>query len=99
MREREIEDYARRQIAEAGGLMLKWSSTAQRGVLDDIAFWPGAIHLIEFKQEKGRLEPLQLVIIRRLARFNVPIFVLYSLEEVDAYVNRHRLATAPAQSA
>ena len=60
MRERDIEQWLRRQIESMGGLAFKFSSPGNDGVPDRLAVLPGGIiYFIELKTDKGRLTPIQ----------------------------------------
>jgi len=87
VREADIEKYARERIAAAGGWMLKWTSPGQRGVPDDIVFWPGGqVDFIEFKAPTGRLAPLQQHVSDRLLAYRQSVWRLLNKFGVDSYV-------------
>lgn len=85
--ETDIESWAREKIAEAGGLMLKWTSPGTRGVPDDIVFWPdGTIDFIEFKFAREVLKLPQQEMRRKLSRFGHVVYCYRTKKEVLEYL-------------
>ena len=76
--ERAVSIYAKK----AGMLVFKFVSPGNRGVPDRI--WInqyGEVYFIEFKQEKGRVSPLQQMWINRLRKHHKQVHVVRSVEE------------------
>lgn len=60
MRERDIEQWLRRQIENMGGKFVKFVSPGNNGMPDRIAIMPGGkVWFVELKTDKGRLSALQ----------------------------------------
>jgi hypothetical protein len=87
-----LEHWARKKIADAGGLMLKWVSPGTRGVMDDIVFWPDcSAHFIEFKDGvKGTFSHNQNELRERLEGWGFMVFSITHKAEVTAYVERFK---------
>jgi hypothetical protein len=97
MRERDIENYARKQIKAAGGLMLKWVSPGCRDVPDDIVFWPtwfrgqrAQIHFVEFKAPGKKATRNQSEMHRILRKYHAIVILVDSLEAVDKYIMNNK---------
>ena len=88
MLEKQVEKYFKQEIEKAGGLTFKWISTVT-GVPDRIAFLNNKVHLVELKAKSGRLSPRQLIIFRALEKQGFLVTVLYSEEEIDAFIKIH----------
>jgi hypothetical protein len=86
MREGLIERHLRKQVRKAGGRAYKWVSPGNRGVPDDIVFFPGAAFLVETKSTTGVLSALQRVQKKELAKYGFEVVVLRSKVEVDEWV-------------
>lgn len=86
MRERDVENHLRKQVKKAGGKVFKWASPGQRGVPDDIVFINGQIWFVEVKKPGGKLTKLQQFMLDFLSIYTNNITVIYSKEEVDAWV-------------
>ena len=91
--ETDVESWARKKIAEAGGLMLKWVSPGIRGVPDDIVFWPGnVVHFIEFKTDE-RVAPDQYrqnFMHQRLEHYGWRVLRIDNRSLVAEYIERVR---------
>lgn len=58
---------------------------------DDIITWPtGEIHFVEVKRRKGKLADHQIRDHARRRARRVPVFTLYTSEQVAAYLHTHR---------
>jgi len=69
--------------------MLKWVSPGQKGVPDNIVFWPGGkIHFIEFKTSKkhSKRDTLQLAVMRQIAGFGPTVHLFCTHEQFEAYL-------------
>lgn len=85
--ESDLESWAREEIAKAGGWMLKWVSPGQKGVPDDIVFWPdGTKHLLEFKDGDEPLDFMQSHVAKRLGRMNIQVYVARNREWITKYI-------------
>lgn len=90
VKESEVESFAREEITRRNGLMLKWVSPGQRGVMDDIVIWPDAvIHFIEFKSLRGALSPTQEAFSKKLKIRGCTVFVFRSKLNVIEYVKQY----------
>ena len=87
MREREIEQYLRKRVAELGGLAYKWTSPGTAGVPDRIVVFPGGgVHFIELKAPGKTPTALQARQISRLADVGASVRVIDSKEGVDDFI-------------
>jgi Holliday junction resolvase len=80
MRERDIERKACDLAKEAGWLVFKFVSPAQRGVPDRIFIRQGRIVFIEFKAPSARPTKLQWRMIERLRDQGCEVYVCDSVE-------------------
>lgn len=86
MRETVVENYLYRQVRKLGGMCVKTPATVA-GWPDRLVILPGQpIYLVEMKQPKGKLSPLQIEIHRRLAALGHPVATLYTKAEVDLWL-------------
>jgi streptogramin lyase len=87
MREKTIEEYLTWAVERIGGVTFKFRSPSQRGVADRIVCLPnGETWFIELKTDSGRLSPLQKVFASVMQQTNQKYKVLWSTEQVDAFV-------------
>ena len=87
MRERDIEQWLRRQIESMGGLAFKFSSPGNDGVPDRLAVLPGGIiYFIELKTDRGRLTPIQRWQQERLIRRGCKVRTIWSKTQVDEWI-------------
>jgi streptogramin lyase len=87
MREKTIEEYLTWAVERVGGVTFKFRSPSQRGVADRIVCLPnGDTWFIELKTDAGRLSPLQKVFASVMQQTNQKYKVLWSTEQVDAFV-------------
>lgn len=87
MRERDIEEYLRKQVKAAGGIAYKWTSPGNAGVPDRIVVLPsGRVHFIELKAPDKKPTPLQQVQHRKLAALGCPVRVIDTKEQVDVFI-------------
>lgn len=85
--ETDHEEWAREQIAAAGGLMQKIGFPGRRGAPDDIIFWPrGRIDLAEFKRSDGIVSHNQNEIHKSLLMLGTHVWLLYTREETARYI-------------
>jgi hypothetical protein len=85
MLEKHLEKYFKNSVEKAGGLTFKWISTVT-GVPDRIAFLNKKVHLVELKAKSGRLSARQLLVFSLLEKQGFRVTVLYSEEEVEAFI-------------
>lgn len=84
MRERDVEQYLKKQIKDRGGRSWKWTSPGVRGVPDQILTLPnGLVVFVEVKEENGRLRPDQQRVLDVLDALNQDTYVVYGKEGVD----------------
>lgn len=87
LRERSVETRLCRGVNQAGGLCLKFVSPGCTGVPDRIVLLPGGrIVFVELKQPKGRVSRRQEYVIRLLRALGFDARYIWSVEEVDAFV-------------
>lgn len=87
MKETTVEEHLIDGVRARRGLCIKFLPSVA-GVPDRIVFLPvGQIYLAELKAPGGRLRPDQRVMHKRLAERGVPVAVLSSKEEVDAWLD------------
>lgn len=87
MKESTVEEHLIDGVRARRGLCIKFLPSVA-GVPDRIVFLPvGRIYLAELKAPKGKLRPDQRVMHKRLAERGVPVAVLSSKEEVDAWLD------------
>lgn len=89
MRERAVEAHLRERVHALGGWAVKFQPVSQAGLPDRIVFLPwGRSVLVELKRPKGgRLDPLQLKVHERLRRLGQEVIVLWSVEQVDEWLD------------
>jgi hypothetical protein len=84
VREKSIEKYLVRKVAEEGGDIRKVKWINHNGAPDRIVFLPGHLAFwVELKSPGKKLEPHQEREHRRMRRFGEKIFVIDSFEKVD----------------
>lgn len=87
MKEQEIEVFLREGVRQLGGKAYKWVSPGNAGVPDRIVILPGGvIHLVELKQENGKLTRLQKVQQEGLRRMGATVVTLNGAEAVRRYL-------------
>lgn len=87
MREREIEKYLRKRVAELGGLDYKWTSPGNAGVPDRIVVFPGgSVHFIELKAPGKKPTALQARQMSRLGDIGASVRVIDSKEGVEEFI-------------
>lgn len=98
--ETDLEQRARKEIALAGGLMLKYTVPSVKGPPDNIVFWPCAVlHFVEFKNgERGRLEVKQREFHRVLSALGHHVYILTTFDEVCHYIITHGYRTKTSHS-
>ena len=84
--ERDIEAYLVRKVKERGGVAYKFTSPAHRGVADRVVCLPGQTWFVEVKAPGGRLTALQTLFGREMERLGQNYTVLWSKEDVDAFI-------------
>lgn len=87
--EKQIENYLKKKITEAGGLCLKWVSPGTAGAPDRIIIMPkDHIYFIELKAEdrKNNLSAVQKVFMRKLVSLGCNTRVISSYDEVNQFI-------------
>lgn len=88
MREKDIEEYLRKEVKKAGGKAYKFESPGNDGVPDRIVIFPGNnIFFIELKAPGKKPRPLQLKQMRDLKKFGCKVAMIDSKERVDQFVD------------
>jgi hypothetical protein len=97
MAETDLESWARGEIAQAGGLMLKTESPGTRGFPDNIVFWPnGVVHLLEFKFGDGPVARLQTDLHGRIRMKGGSVFIPRDRAWITIYCRTYgRVARKP----
>lgn len=86
MLEKQIEAYLRDKVKKLGGIAYKFTSPGNRGVPDRICLFPGVVAFVEVKNERGVLSALQKYEMQRIKALGLKHFVLWSKEDVDAFI-------------
>lgn len=87
LQEKEIEKKLREGIERLGGRAYKFISPGNRGVPDRIIALPGArLAFVELKRDEGELSGLQKVQIRKLTQMGFEVWVLYGMDQVEAFL-------------
>lgn len=85
MREKDIEQKIVAAVKKRGGICPKWVSPGFDGVPDRIAIFPMArIGFIEVKAPGKKPRPLQKARIKLLRHFGFKVYVIDSVEQIDA---------------
>jgi hypothetical protein len=89
--ERPVEEHLRTQCARHGALIVKLKPYLC-GLPDRGIWWYGGVHdLVETKRPKGgHFEPLQLRWHDKLRQRGHNVFVIYTREEVNAYIESRK---------
>lgn len=92
--EKDVERHFVWSVERIGGRTFKFRSPQQRGVADRIACMPdGSTWFVELKRPKGgRLAPLQKLHADELRRLNQKYALLWSTEEIDAWMTQNGYA-------
>lgn len=91
MRERDIEQWLRRQIESMGGQAFKFTSPGNDGVPDRLAILPGGlIYFIELKTNRGRLTRLQVWQQNRLTALGCRVRTIKGKAEAEALIEEVR---------
>jgi Holliday junction resolvase-like predicted endonuclease len=84
--EKHIEAYLVKRVKALGGIAYKWRGHG--GAADRIIVLPdGTVWFVEVKTIGGRLSALQKVFAADMARLNQQYCVLWTKEQVDAYID------------
>lgn len=87
MRERDIEEYLRKQVKKAGGKAYKFESPGNDGVPDRLVLFPGRkIFFVELKAPGKKPRPLQVKQMRDIASYGQDVRVIDSKDEVDKFI-------------
>ncbi len=89
MRERDIENYLRDEVASLGGVALKFTSPGYVGVPDRMVLLPGGkVFFVELKAPHGRLTERQIRTHAKFRELGFTVAVCYSCADVDALLKR-----------
>lgn len=92
MRETQVEQHLCKQVKLLGGECEKFKSPGKKNVPDRIALWPGAkIDFIETKRPGKDANEAQARDHKRRRAMGFRVFVIDTIEKVDAYINIVRL--------
>jgi len=88
MLEKQVERYLVKKVEAVGGKAYKFTSPGRAGVADRIVCLPdGSTWFVELKTAGGKMSALQLVFAADMRRMKQHYVVLWSKEDVDAYLN------------
>jgi len=89
MRETSVEKRLIQQVKRVGGICMKVMPVVA-GYPDRLVLLPGGrLYLIETKAPNGALRPAQQVFRRKAEAIGVPVAVLYTTKQVDAWIEDH----------
>jgi hypothetical protein len=87
MKETAVERRLIKRVKDAGGRCMK-ILPVERGFPDRLVLLPGGrFFLVELKAPGGKLRPDQRVFIDRAAKMGIKVYVLYSTEQVNEWVD------------
>ena len=87
MSEKDVENYFKWAVINAGGKTWKFTSPANRGVPDRIAVMPGAkVWFVEIKTRGGKLSALQEQFAKDAKSLGLNYAVVWSKEDVDKWL-------------
>jgi hypothetical protein len=93
VREARVEAHLRQRVEQAGGWCVKTYRVP--GLPDRIVLMPGGrLWWVEVKTAGGRLSRVQRVIHRRLAGLGFEVVTLWSVEEVDRWIEATCMTTS-----
>lgn len=88
MLEKQVERYLVKKVEALGGKAYKFTSPGRAGVADRIVCLPdGSTWFVELKTAGGKMSALQLIFAADMRRMKQNYTVLWSKEDVDAYLN------------
>lgn len=87
MRERDIEAYLRRRVADAGGMAIKLNPLSFAGVPDRVVILRGVVVFVELKAPGKEPTPLQLTAHARLRAAGATVYVVDSKKGCDEIIN------------
>jgi hypothetical protein len=99
LRETDLEQWARKEIDEAGGWMVKLTSPSFRGWPDNICFWHTtgrrrgyrkAVHFLEFKLLDTKPDDNQLGVHQALRGMGHEVLIPRDREWVKQYIEMYR---------
>jgi hypothetical protein len=91
MRERDVEQYLREQVKNAGGRAYKWVSPGNAGVPDRIVLFPGDVTVfVEVKAQGEKPTKLQLAQGNKIRRTGHTVLVIDSKQGVDEFIQQYR---------
>jgi hypothetical protein len=87
IRERDIEQYLKRQVEKIGGLAYKFSSPGNRAVPDRVCLFKGGETVfVECKAPGKKPTPLQRQVIRKIRLLGHDVLVIDTKEMVDIFI-------------
>lgn len=87
VRERDIEDYLRKQVKKIKGIAYKFESPGNSGVPDRLVLLPrGKVYFVELKAPGKKSRPLQLAQQRRIANLGCEVLEIDSFDGVDQFI-------------
>lgn len=92
MLERDVEQFLRKKVIEAGGMCLKWTCPQHRGVPDRIVMLNKQVWFVEVKSPTGQLSKLQMEFAEELIRQGFNFAMVNSKESAIKLIARIRHA-------
>lgn len=89
MREKDIEEYLRKQVKKIKGIAYKFESPGNIGVPDRLVLLPGGrVYFIELKAPRKKPRPNQVYQQRKIAELGNKVLVIDSFLGVDLFIAR-----------
>lgn len=86
MFEREIEKRFVKRIRNIKGYAWKFVSPGLNGVPDRIVLLGGRVYFVELKRPGGVLSPIQKVMINRIKRAGLEVFIIENDHDIDSVI-------------
>jgi hypothetical protein len=85
MKESKIEEKLRISISSLGGWAIKLIGI--RGIPDRLVILDGRVYFVETKASKGVVSRVQRFVHRKLFKMGFKVYILWSIEHVENFVN------------
>ncbi len=83
-RESVVEKHFRLGVLQLGGYSIK--NITEAGYPDRTAHFGEKGYLVELKTDTGRLSPIQKYRHRELAKIGIPVYTIWTIEQVDFFL-------------
>lgn len=87
LREAKLEELLKKTVERIGGKTFKFISPGNNGVPDRIVLYQGNVFFVELKSPGGNLRPLQKAKCREFERLGFHVYVIDSVETLEAFIN------------